>query len=158
MDANLGARSSTSRTDGSTQITRVGYVAGKLAAHGVAALVTSVSPYRDARDRVRASVPNFVEVFVDAPLATCAERDHTGVYAKAIAGDATGVVGMTKPYEPPLAPELAIRTDVVGVEEAAERVISLLEFRGLVASVEQVYSQEEEDEVAARLEALGYLG
>src|ERR671927_14729 len=61
-----------SREDRDTNIARIGYVAGKLAAHGVAVVVAAISPYRQARERVRASVGNFVEVFVAAPLETCA--------------------------------------------------------------------------------------
>jgi adenylylsulfate kinase len=64
-----------SREDRDTNIARIGYVAGKLSKHGVAVLVAAISPYREARDRVRTAVDNFVEIHVAAPVSTCAERD-----------------------------------------------------------------------------------
>src|SRR6266511_3889257 len=76
-----------SREDRDTNIARIGYVAGKLAKHGVAVLVAAISPYRQARDLVRAEVDNFVEVHVAAPVSTCAERDVKGLYAKALSGE-----------------------------------------------------------------------
>src|ERR671934_1209921 len=94
-----------------TNIARIGYVAGKLATHGVAVLVAAISPYRQARDRVRASVPNFVEVHVAPPLATCIQRDVKGLYAKALAGELEHFTGVSDPYEPPLDPELVLHTE-----------------------------------------------
>jgi adenylylsulfate kinase len=91
-----------SRADRDTNVARIGWVAGKLAHHGVAVLVAAISPYAEARERVRASVDDFVEVFVDAPLATCAERDPKGLYARAMAGDIPNFTGVSDPYEPPL--------------------------------------------------------
>ncbi len=76
-----------SREDRDTNIARIGYVAGKLAKHGVAVVVAAISPYQEARDKVRAGVSTFIEVHVAAPVATCAERDTKGLYAKAMAGE-----------------------------------------------------------------------
>jgi adenylylsulfate kinase len=67
--------SASAQEDRDTNIARIGYVAGKLSKHGVAVLVAAISPYREARDRVRASVPNFVEVHVATLVEVCAERD-----------------------------------------------------------------------------------
>ena len=93
-----------SREDRDTNIARIGYVAGKLAKHGVAVLVAAISPYREARDKVRVAVDNFVEVHVAAPVATCAERDVKGLYARALSGEIANFTGVSDPYEPPLAP------------------------------------------------------
>ena len=114
-----------------TNVARIGYVAGKLATHGVAVLVAAISPYRQARDRVRASVPNFVEVHVAAPLATCAQRDVKGLYARALAGELANFTGVSDPYEAPLAPEIVLATDQETVAESAGRVLAFLEVRGL---------------------------
>src|SRR5215211_1554457 len=84
-----------SREDRDTNIARIGYVAGKLAKHGVAVLVAAISPYREARDRIRASVPNFVEVHVATLVEVCAERDPKGLYAKALAGQITNFTGVS---------------------------------------------------------------
>lgn len=148
-----------SREDRDTNIARIGYVAGKLATHGVAVLVAAISPYREARDRVRESVPNFVEVYVYAPLETVTARDPKGLYAKALAGEIAHFTGISDPYEPPLSPEVTVRTDRETIEESLGRVRAHLVGSMLtISTIDEVYSPAEEDEVAARLEALGYIG
>jgi adenylyl-sulfate kinase len=116
-----------SRADRDTNIARIGYVAGKLAKHGVAVLVAAISPYRTARDQVRASVDSFVEVHVAAPLATCAERDVKGLYARALAGELPNFTGISDPYEPPLAPELVLHTETDSVDESVHQILTWLE-------------------------------
>jgi adenylyl-sulfate kinase len=120
-----------SREDRDTNIARIGYVAGKLAKHGVAVLVAAISPYRQARDLVRAEVDNFVEIHVAAPVSTCAERDVKGLYAKALAGEIKHFTGVSDPYEPPLAPEIVLHTEAETVDESVEHVIAWLESAGL---------------------------
>lgn len=120
-----------SREDRDTNIARIGYVAGKLARHGVAVVVAAISPYREARDKVRASVTNFVEVHVAAPLETCTERDVKGLYAKALAGEIENFTGISDPYEPPLEPELVLHTEREQVEQSVEQVLAWLEEHGL---------------------------
>ena len=83
--------------DRDTNIARIGYVAGKLSKHGVAVLVAAISPYRAARDQVRTQVDTFVEVYVAAPVSTCAERDPKGLYAKALAGEIKNFTGVSDP-------------------------------------------------------------
>ena len=116
-----------SRQDRDTNIARIGYVAGKLARHGVAVLVAAISPYRQARDQVRASVDTFVEVHVAAPLDTCAQRDPKGLYAKALAGEIPHFTGVSDPYEPPLAPELVLHTEDQSVDDSVHQVLAWLE-------------------------------
>jgi adenylylsulfate kinase len=120
-----------SREDRDTNIARIGYVAGKLAKHGVAVLVAAISPYRQARDGVRAQVDNFVEVYVAAPVSTCAERDVKGLYAKALAGQIPNFTGVSDPYEPPLDPELVLHTEAESVDESVEQVLAWLEANDL---------------------------
>jgi adenylyl-sulfate kinase len=122
-----------SRTDRDTNIARIGYVAGKLAKHGVAVLVAAISPYRAARDQVRASVDNFVEVHVAAPVSTCAQRDPKGLYAKALSGEIKHFTGVSDPYEPPPVPELVLHTEAQSVDESVEQVLSWLEANQLTA-------------------------
>jgi adenylylsulfate kinase len=116
-----------SREDRDTNIARIGYVAGKLASHGVAVLVAAISPYREARDRVRATVDHFVEVHVAAPVSTCAERDVKGLYAKALAGEITNFTGVSDPYEPPVDPELVLHTEAESVDESVHQIVAWLE-------------------------------
>jgi adenylyl-sulfate kinase len=116
-----------SRADRDTNIARIGYVAAKLAKHGVAVLVAAISPYQQARDQVRASVDQFVEVHVAAPVATCAQRDPKGLYAKALAGELPRFTGVSDPYELPLHPEIVLHTDTQSVDESVHQVLTWLE-------------------------------
>jgi adenylylsulfate kinase len=116
-----------SRADRDTNIARIGYVAGKLAKHGVVVLVAAISPYRQARDQVRASVDRFVEVHVAAPVGVCAERDPKGLYAKALSGELKHFTGVSDPYEPPLAPEIVLHTEDQTVDESVHQLLTWLE-------------------------------
>ena len=116
-----------SRADRDTNIARIGYVAGKLAKHGVAVLVAAISPYRQARDQVRAGVDRFVEVHVAAPLAACAQRDPKGLYAKALAGELQHFTGVSDPYEAPLRPEIILHTETESVDDSVHQVLEWLE-------------------------------
>jgi adenylylsulfate kinase len=120
-----------SREDRDTNIARIGYVAGKLAKHGVAVVVAAISPYQEARDKVRAGVSNFIEVHVAAPVATCAERDTKGLYAKAMSGEIKNFTGVSDPYEQPVEPEIALHTERETVDESVGQVLGWLEANGL---------------------------
>jgi adenylylsulfate kinase len=118
-----------SKADRDENIRRIGYVAGLLTGHGVTVLVSAISPYRAVRDEVRAAVERvggFVEVHVAADLATCRARDVKGLYARHARGELRGLTGVDDPYEPPLAPELALDTAAESPEESAARVLELL--------------------------------
>jgi adenylylsulfate kinase len=69
---------------------------------------------------------DFVEVFADAPLEVCEERDTKGLYAKARAGEIKGFTGIDDPYEPPSGPEVVCHTDTEQIEESAQKVIDKL--------------------------------
>ncbi len=139
-----------SREDRDTNIARIGYVAGKLAKHGVAVLVAAISPYRAARDQVRASVDTFVEVYVATPLATCAERDVKGLYAKALSGQLPNFTGVSDPYEPPLDPEIVLHTEVQTVDESVQQILTWLEANQLTLPVRAVAGNGDRQAVASR--------
>jgi adenylylsulfate kinase len=124
-----------SRADRDTNIARIGYVASMLAKHGVGVLVAAISPYRQARDQVRALVDTFVEVHVAAPLSTCAERDVKGLYARALSGQLPNFTGVSDPYEPPLAPEIMLHTEVQTVDESVHQILTWLEANQLTPRV-----------------------
>jgi adenylylsulfate kinase len=126
-----------SRADRDTNIARIGYVAGKLAKHGVAVLVAAISPYREARDRVRASVDHFIEVHVAAPVTICAERDVKGLYAKALAGEIKNFTGVSDPYEPPPAPEIVLHTETQTVDESVHQILTWLEANQLTTPTDR---------------------
>jgi adenylylsulfate kinase len=127
-----------SREDRDTNVLRIGFVADLLTRNGVGVIVSAISPFREVRDQVRRNVgEDFVEVFVDAPLDVCAERDVKGLYKKAFAGEIPQFTGVSDPYEPPAAPELHIRTNEEEPHESARRVISKLEELGYLLSVRE---------------------
>jgi len=123
-----------SKEDRDENIRRIGFVAHLLTRNGVIAIVAAISPYREIRDEVRARVGSFIEVFVNAPLDVCEQRDTKGLYRKARAGEIRGFTGIDDPYEPPLHPEVECRTDLESLEESASKVLAALAARGFSAS------------------------
>lgn len=111
-----------SKEDRDTNIRRIGFVASLLTRHGVIVLVSAISPYRDIRDEVRARIGNFVEVFVNAPLDVCEDRDVKGLYKRARSGEIKSFTGIDDPYECPLNPEIECRTDLEPLEESVDKI------------------------------------
>lgn len=111
-----------SKADRDENIRRIGFVAELLTRHGVVALVSAISPYREIRDEVRRKIGAFLEIYVNAPLEVCEQRDQKGLYQRARAGEIQGFTGIDDPYEPPLAPEVECRTDLETVEESVAKV------------------------------------
>ena len=108
-------------------IRRIGAVAHLLARNHVIVLCAVVSPYRAARDAVRAlHEGRFVEVHVAAPVEVCAARDVKQLYARHRAGELEGLTGVDAPYEPPTAPEVEVCTDVLSVDEATVVILDAL--------------------------------
>lgn len=101
-----------SKEDRDTNIRRIGFVASEITRHGGAVICAAVSPYRATRNDVRNMVGSdrFVEVFVNAPLEVCEERDPRGLYARARKGEIKGFTGVDDPYEPPEHAEIVIDT------------------------------------------------
>jgi adenylylsulfate kinase-like enzyme len=93
---------------------------------GVTAIVALISPRRADRDGVRGRVApgQFVEVFVDAPLSICEARDVKGLYARARRGELAAFTGISAPYEPPLSPEIRLRTDAVDIDACVDRLLA----------------------------------
>jgi adenylylsulfate kinase-like enzyme len=116
-------------------------VARLLSRNGVGVIAAAISPYREIRDEVRASVEGdgakFVEVFVHASLDTLVARDVKGLYKKAIAGEIKQFTGVSDPYEEPLNPEVLVSSDNETVEQSAAKIIAKLEALGLIAEVQK---------------------
>ncbi len=106
-------------------VRRVGEVVRLMADAGVIAIVALISPYRAERTAVRTRLPEgrFVEVFVDAPLEVCEQRDPKGLYARARSGEIANFTGISAPYEPPENPELVLPTAKLDVDACVLRVI-----------------------------------
>jgi adenylylsulfate kinase len=115
-----------SKEDRDINIRRIAFVAHLLQRNGVFVITAAISPYREIRDEARAMTKDFVEVFADAPLEVCEQRDVKGLYAKARAGEIKGFTGIDDPYEPPLNAEVVCNTDGESVEESAKKVIDRL--------------------------------
>ncbi|MBB4286871.1 sulfate adenylyltransferase subunit CysN [Roseospira goensis] len=115
-------------------IRRVAEVSRLFVDAGLIVLVSFISPYRAERRLAREKVADgeFLEVFVDAPLAVCEDRDPKGLYRKARAGEIKNFTGIDSAYEPPEAPELHLRTDQASPDDLAEEVIQALRARGLL--------------------------
>src|SRR6185295_18040838 len=107
-------------------VRRLGFVANLLTRNHVATLVASVSPYKGAREDNRRLIGRYLEVYVDCPTEKLIQRDSTGKYKKALAGEIPNFVGITEPYEPPSSPEVTIRSDVETVESGALRIFQAL--------------------------------
>jgi adenylylsulfate kinase len=122
-----------SKEDRDENIRRVGFVAELLTRNQVSVLVSAISPYRDIRQEVRQKIGNFVEVYVNAPLEVCEQRDVKGLYKKARAGEIKNFTGIDDPYEPPLNPEVECRTDLETLEESVSKVLGKLQELGYLS-------------------------
>jgi adenylylsulfate kinase len=122
-----------SREDRDTNILRIGWVAERLTFHGVAVIVSAISPYRGTRDQVRKQVGDFVEVFVSCPLEECVRRDVKGLYEKAMRGEIKEFTGVSDPYEPPEHPEVIVETDKATPKECIELILNRLREIGYVS-------------------------
>lgn len=123
-----------SAEDRRENIRRIGEMSKLFVDAGVIALTAFISPFRRDRDLVRALVEpgDFVEIFCDAPLEVCEQRDVKGLYRKARAGEIPEFTGISSPYEKPLDPEITVRTGQDGLDDCARRILEYLEKNGKI--------------------------
>jgi bifunctional enzyme CysN/CysC len=121
----------------SENVRRTAHVAKLLAESGTIALVGLISPYAADRKRAAdlhaAAELDFIEVFVDASLELCEQRDPKGLYARARAGKLCGLTGVGAPYEAPAQPDLVLGVRQETVQGEAERVLGVLAERGIIS-------------------------
>jgi adenylylsulfate kinase len=131
LNANLGF----SPEDRTENIRRIGEVAKLFTDAGVLCFTSFISPYRADRDTARALMAegDFVEVYVDADVATCEERDPKGLYKKARAGEIPEFTGISAPYEAPEKPELVVPTGSQSLEESVKTLVDYLEQKGYLS-------------------------
>jgi len=124
LSANLGF----SPEDRTENIRRVGEVAKLMMDAGTLVITAFISPYRDDRRLARSLVNEgeFVEVYVNAPLEVCEQRDSKGLYKKARAGQIANFTGVSAPYEAPEKPEVIIHTDKQTPAECVAHIIDYL--------------------------------
>ncbi|MBP8039873.1 MAG: adenylyl-sulfate kinase [Aeromonadaceae bacterium] len=120
--------------DRQENLRRVGEVAKLMVDAGLVVLAAFVSPYRAERDAIRArfNQEEFIEVFVDTPLAACEARDPKGLYKKARAGEIKHFTGIDDPYETPLQPEIHLVNDELPIAEGVARLLTALRQHGVL--------------------------
>ena len=119
-----------SKADRDENIRRIGFVSRLLTRNGVIVLVSAISPYSEIREEVKQKIGDFVEVYVNAPLTVCEERDVKGLYKRARAGEIKNFTGIDDPYEAPFKANLECRTDLEDLEESVAKVLNKLEELG----------------------------
>ncbi len=109
-------------------IRRVGEVAKLMTDAGLIVLTAFISPFRSERRMVRdlMAAGEFIEVYVDTPLAVAESRDVKGLYKKARAGQLKNFTGIDSPYEAPEAAEIVVNTTDLSAEEAADQIVAAL--------------------------------
>lgn len=116
------------KEDRSLHLQRVSFLCHLLAKYGVVVLASFVSPYREHREYARQLVGSerFVEIYANAPVEVCIQRDVKGMYKKALAGELRQFTGVSDPYEEPLAPELVIHTAQETPQDSAAKILAYL--------------------------------
>lgn len=109
-------------------IRRIGEVARLMLDAGIVVLSAFISPFRADREQVKAIVgeENYIEVFVDAPIEICEQRDVKGLYKKARAGEVKNFTGIDSPYEIPDNPDVTIQTGTLSVEESISTLMKII--------------------------------
>ncbi len=117
-----------SPADRKENIRRIAEIAKLMNDAGLIVITAFISPYREDRDAARKIIgeDNFFEVYVDTPIEECRKRDPKGLYKKADAGEIPEFTGVNSPYEPPVAPELHIRTDQQELPEIKREIFKML--------------------------------
>jgi len=121
-----------SDADRQEHIRRVGELARLFVDAGLIVLVALISPFRAERSAARALFEpgEFVEVFVDTPLAVCEQRDPKGLYRRARAGQVPLFTGIDSPYEAPEHPEVVLPANEIGIDDCVSRLEDFLQRRG----------------------------
>ncbi|WP_318152486.1 adenylyl-sulfate kinase [Halomonas sp. M4R1S46] len=123
-----------SDSDRVENIRRIGEMSRLFVDAGIITLSAFISPFRSERRSVRELMPegDFIEVFVDSPLATCEQRDPKGLYQRARQGEIQNFTGIDSPYETPEKPEIHVINDGITPDEAANAVIDYLVTHGYI--------------------------
>jgi len=105
-------------------IRRVAEVAKLMMDAGLIVMAAFISPFGAERQMARELIgeDNFIEVFVDTPLAVCEQRDPKGLYKKARSGQLPNMTGISSPYEPPARPDLVINSTIISAEDAVAQI------------------------------------
>jgi len=124
INKNLGF----SEEDRKENIRRIAEIAKLYLSSGIITINSFISPTAETRNIVKEIVGDgdFLEIYINAPMATCESRDVKGLYKKARAGEIQGFTGVNQAYEEPENPALELRTDVLSVDEAVDILFTFL--------------------------------
>ncbi len=107
----------------------LGFMGGRLLAHGVNVIIDATASRRVYRDFARTQIPGLLEVSIECPLHVCMERDKKGTYRRGLQGESSTVPGLQEPYEAPLSPDLVINTTELLPDAAADQIVALIRSR-----------------------------
>ena len=124
INKNLGF----SEDDRKENIRRIAEIAKLYLSSGIITINSFISPTAETRNIAKEIVgeADFLEIYINAPMATCESRDVKGLYKKARAGEIQGFTGVNQAYEEPENPALELRTDLLGVDEAVDKLFTFL--------------------------------
>src|SRR5438309_7268966 len=127
IEQNLGVARGGTKDERNADARKLAWVC-RLVTRGGGIIIQSAieSPYREARDEARRSIGRFAEVFVECPAETLIQRDKSGKYKRALAGELKTLPGITEPYEPPTHPEVVVDTSKHSVDESVEHILGQL--------------------------------
>ncbi|MEH1869063.1 MAG: adenylyl-sulfate kinase [Nostoc sp.] len=132
---NLSKGLTFSKEDRNENIRRIGFVAHLLTRNNVIVLVSVISPYRAIREEIKERIGDFIEVYVNAPLEVCEQRDVKGLYKKARAGEIKNFTGIDDLYEIPLEPDVECKTNQESISQSANKILAKLEELGYTNSL-----------------------
>ena len=117
-----------SEEDRKENIRRIAEIAKLYLSSGIITINSFISPTAETRNIAKEIVGDgdFLEIYINAPMATCESRDVKGLYKKARAGEIQGFTGVNQAYEEPENPALELRTDLLGVDEAVDILFTFL--------------------------------
>ena len=102
------------------------YIAVLLADNGVPVIIAATASRRAYRQKARARLDSFAEIYVACPPEICRQRDPKGLWQKAAAGEITNLPGMNAPYEEPLAPDVCVDSEHLSPQQAAQKILQEL--------------------------------
>lgn len=119
-----------SKEDRIENIRRIAELSKLFVDAGVITITTFISPFIKDREAVRELLKDdFIEVYIDCPIEVCEKRDPKGIYKKARKGEIKNFTGIDSPYEPPVNPEVTVKTHVDSLEECVSKIIDYLKLK-----------------------------
>ena len=117
-----------SEEDRTENLRRVAELSKLIVSGGIISINAFISPTKEIRKQARSIIgqQDFIEVYINAPLQVCEQRDQKGLYEKARMGLIRDFTGIDSPFEPPVYPDIEIRTDKLNVQESANKLLEYL--------------------------------